>query len=164
MSDLQIDGEFRPFSGTLLCGVQNRFTALGRRLWAQRHITTATTFRILCGVPHKMREICTSGLMSGERKRSASQRAPPRLSSTLLKRQKNDAADAEAICEAAQRLTMRFVAVKSEAAQGAAVVFRTRDMLVRQRTQIINALRGHLAEFGLIVAQGPARVANTSPR
>jgi transposase len=54
---------------------------------------------------------------------------------------------------------MRFVAVKSEAAQAAAVVFRTRDVLVRQRTQIINALRGHLAEFGLVVAQGPAHVA-----
>ena len=84
---------------------------------------------------------------------------PPAYVKPFVKRQKNDAADAEAICEAAQRPTMRFVAVKSEAAQGAAVVFRTRDMLVRQRTQIINALRGHLAEFGLIVAQGPAHVA-----
>jgi transposase len=54
---------------------------------------------------------------------------------------------------------MRFVAVKSEMAQAAAVVFRTRDTLVRQRTQIINSLRGHLAECGLIVAQGPAHVA-----
>lgn len=72
----------------------------------------------------------------------------------FVKRQKNDAADAEAICEAAQRPTMRFVAVKSEEAQAAAVVFRTRDLLVRQRTQAINALRGHLAEFGLIVAKG----------
>jgi len=54
---------------------------------------------------------------------------------------------------------MCFVAVKSEVAQGAAVVFRTRDILVRQRTQIINALRGHLAECGLIVAQGPVHVA-----
>lgn len=77
----------------------------------------------------------------------------------FVKRQKNDAADAEAICEAVQRPTMRFVAVKSEEAQAAAVVFRTRDVLVRQRTQIINALRGHLAEFGLVVAQGPAHVA-----
>ena len=76
----------------------------------------------------------------------------------FVKRQKNDAADAEAICEAVQRPTMRFVAVKSEVAQAAAVVFRTRDILVRQRTQIINALRGHLAEFGLVVAQGPAHV------
>ena len=60
---------------------------------------------------------------------------PPAYVKPFVKRQKNDAADAEAICEAAQRPTMRFVAVKSEAAQGAAVVFRTRDMLVRQRTR-----------------------------
>src|SRR3954462_9685398 len=73
----------------------------------------------------------------------------------FVKRQKNDMADAEAICEAAQRPTMRFVAVKSEQAQAAAVVFRTRDLLVRQRTQAINALRGHLAEFGIIAAKGP---------
>jgi transposase len=53
---------------------------------------------------------------------------------------------------------MRFVQVKSEAAQAAAVVFRARDLLVRQRTQIINALRGHLAEFGLVVPTGPAHV------
>jgi transposase len=76
----------------------------------------------------------------------------------FVKRQKNDAADAEAICEAAQRPTMRFVAVKSAAAQAAGMVFRTRDLLVRQRTQIINALRGHLAEFGIVAAQGPAHV------
>jgi transposase len=77
----------------------------------------------------------------------------------FVKRQKNDAADAEAICEAAQRPTMRFVAVKSEAAQAAALVFRTRDLLVRQRTQTINALRGNFAEFGMVVAQGPAHAA-----
>src|SRR3712207_7599497 len=59
-------------------------------------------------------------------------------------------------CEAAQRPTMRFAAAKSEQAQAAAVVFRTRDLLVRQRTQAINALRGHLAEFGAIAAKGPA--------
>jgi transposase len=53
---------------------------------------------------------------------------------------------------------MRFVQIKSEAAQAAAVVFRARDLLVRQRTQIINALRGHLAEFGLVVPTGPAHV------
>jgi transposase len=73
----------------------------------------------------------------------------------FVKRQKNDASDAEAICEAAQRPTMRFVAVKTEEAQAAAIIFRTRDLLVRQRTQIINALRGHLTEFGIIVAKGP---------
>jgi transposase len=73
----------------------------------------------------------------------------------FVKRQKNDASDAEAISEAAQRPTMRFVSVKSEEAQAAAIVFRTRDLLVRQRTQTINALRGHLAEFGMIIAKGP---------
>jgi hypothetical protein len=66
----------------------------------------------------------------------------------FVKRQKTDAADAEAICEAAGRPTMRFVAPKSEAAQAAALVVRARDLLVRQRTQIISARRGHLAEFG----------------
>jgi transposase len=83
---------------------------------------------------------------------------PPAYVKPFVKRQKNDAADAEAICEAAQRPTMRFVAVKSEEQQASAVVFRARDLLVRQRTQTINALRGHLAEYGLVVAQGPAHI------
>lgn len=79
---------------------------------------------------------------------------PPAYVKPFLKRQKNDMADAEAICEAAQRPTMRFVAVKSEKTQAAAVVLRIRDLLIRQRTQTINALRGHLAEFGEVVPQG----------
>jgi transposase len=83
---------------------------------------------------------------------------PPAYVKPFVKRQKNDAADAEAICEATQRPTMRFVAVKSEEQQASAVVFRARDLLVRQRTQTINALRGHLAEYGLVVAQGPAHI------
>jgi transposase len=82
----------------------------------------------------------------------------------FVKRQKNDAADAEAICEAAQRPTMRFVAVKSADQQASAVVFRARDLLVRQRTQTINALRGHLAEYGHVVAQGAAHVAKLIDR
>jgi len=77
----------------------------------------------------------------------------------FVKRQKNDAADAEAICEAAQRPSMRFVAVKSAERQASALVFRTRDLLVRQRTQAINALRSHLAEFGMIAPKGPAHIA-----
>jgi len=83
---------------------------------------------------------------------------PPAYVKPFVKRQKNDMADAEAICEAAQRPTMRFVKPKSAEAQGAAVVFRTRDLLVRQRTQLINALRGRLAEFGFIVRQGIGQV------
>ena len=84
---------------------------------------------------------------------------PPAYVKPFVKRQKNDAADAEAICEAAQRPTMRFVAVKSEEVQGAAMVFRVRELLIRQRTQAINALRGHLTEFGLVVPQGAANAA-----
>ena len=76
----------------------------------------------------------------------------------FVKRQKNDAADAEAICEAAQRPTMRFVEVKSEDKQASAVIFRTRDVLVGQRTQLINSIRGHLAEYGLIAPQGPFHI------
>jgi transposase len=83
---------------------------------------------------------------------------PPAYVRPFVKRQKNDMSDAEAICEAAQRPTMRFVAVKSEAKQAAAVIFRTRDVLVGQRTQIINSLRGHLGEYGLIAPQGPSHV------
>lgn len=76
----------------------------------------------------------------------------------LVKRQKNDAADAEAICAASQRPTMRFVSVKGEEKQALAVVFRARDMLVGQRTQLISGLRGHMAEYGVIAPQGPAHV------
>ncbi|MGJ0620512.1 MAG: IS110 family transposase [Methylocystis sp.] len=72
----------------------------------------------------------------------------------FVKRRKSDAADAEAIAEAASRPTMRFVAVKSAEKQAASMAFKVRDLLVRQRTQTINALRGHLMEYGLVVAQG----------
>jgi transposase len=71
-----------------------------------------------------------------------------------VKRNKNDAADAEAICEAVRRPTMRFVQVKSAEQQGRLMQHRTRDLLMRQRTQLINALRAHLAELGIAAAQG----------
>jgi transposase len=83
---------------------------------------------------------------------------PPAYVKPFVKRQKNDAADAEAICEAAQRPGMRFVPVKDEAQQANAVVFRARDLLVQQQTQCINALRGHLAEYGHVAPQGPAHI------
>src|SRR5450432_652353 len=75
-----------------------------------------------------------------------------------VKRNKNDAADAEAICEAVRRPTMRFVTVKSAEQQGRLMQHRVRDLLMRQRTQIINALRAHLAELGIVAAQGDAGV------
>src|SRR3974377_1799531 len=71
-----------------------------------------------------------------------------------VKRNKNDAADAEAICEAVRRPTMRFVGAKSAEQQGRLIQHRTRDLLMRQRTQVINALRAHLAERGMCAAQG----------
>jgi transposase len=71
-----------------------------------------------------------------------------------VKRNKNDAADAEAICEAVRRPTMRFVRAKSAEQQGRLMQHRTRDLLMRQRTQVINALRAHSAELGIVAAQG----------
>src|SRR5215813_9212683 len=83
---------------------------------------------------------------------------PPIYVKPFVRRQKNDAADAEAIAEAASRPTMRFVVVKTEEQQARSMIFRTRDLLVRQRTQLVNALRGHLAEHGIVAAHGLAKV------
>ncbi len=71
-----------------------------------------------------------------------------------VKRGKSDAIDAEAICEAVTRPTMRFVAIKSEEQQGVLFLHRARDLVVRQRTQLSNILRGLLGEFGIVIAQG----------
>jgi transposase len=85
---------------------------------------------------------------------------PPAYVKPYVKRQKNDAADAEAICEAATRPNMRFVPVKTEEQQSVLVLHRSRDLLMRQRTMVLNAIRAHFAEFGIIAAQGPQRVAD----
>src|SRR5260221_4635820 len=79
---------------------------------------------------------------------------PPAYAKAYVKRNKNDPADAEAICEAVRRPTMRFVQVKSAEQQGQLLQHRTRDLLMRQRTQSIYALRAHLAELGIASAQG----------
>lgn len=84
---------------------------------------------------------------------------PPAYVKPFVKRHKNDAIDAEAICEAAQRPNMRFVAIKGEEQQASGMIFRTRDLLVRQRTQMINAIRGHLTEYGWVAPKGPSHVA-----
>jgi transposase len=85
---------------------------------------------------------------------------PPQYVKAYLKRNKNDAADAEAICEAVRRPTMRFAPVKMKEQQSALLMHRGRELLVRQRTMLVNALRGHLAEFGLIAAQGLHKAAD----
>jgi transposase len=79
---------------------------------------------------------------------------PPSYVKAYVKRQKNDAADAAAICEAVARPSMRFVAVKTPEQQATLAIHRTRALLISQRTQLINALRAHLAELGLIADQG----------
>jgi transposase len=83
---------------------------------------------------------------------------PPAYVKPYVKRGKTDIADAEAIAEAATRPTMRFVAVKTADQQAALMLHKVRDLLVRQRTMLINALRGHLAEFGIAAARGPGGV------
>jgi transposase len=79
---------------------------------------------------------------------------PPSYVKPYVKRGKTDAADAEAICEAVTRPTMRFVPVKSAERQAALLNHKTRDFLVRQRTQLVNTVRAHLSEFGIVVAKG----------
>src|SRR3954469_14119453 len=83
---------------------------------------------------------------------------PPAYVKPYVKRGKTDAADAGAIAEAVQRPTMRFVAVKTVDQQAVLMLHKVRDLLVRQRTMLINALRGHLAEFGIVAAQGAVGV------
>ena len=84
---------------------------------------------------------------------------PPAYVKPYVKRGKTDAADAEAIAEAVTRPTMRFVAVKSAEQQGVLMLHKTRDLLTRQRTALINAIRGHMGELGIIAAQGARNVA-----
>ncbi len=85
---------------------------------------------------------------------------PPAYVKPFVKRQKNDAADAEAIVEAAMRPSMRFVVPKTESQQACSMLFLTRDLFVRQRTQLINAVRAHLAEHGIIAPQGISNLAS----
>jgi transposase len=83
---------------------------------------------------------------------------PPQYVKPYVKRGKNDAADAEALCEAMSRPTMRFVPVKTADNQAALMLIGMRDRLVRNRTQLANAIRGYAAEFGLIAAKGTSKV------
>jgi len=83
---------------------------------------------------------------------------PPRYVKPYVKRNKNDAADAAAICEAVTRPTMRFIAVKSAEQQSVLMLHRTRELMVRQRTMLVNAIRAHLAEFGVVARVGLPQV------
>ena len=89
---------------------------------------------------------------------------PPQYIKPYVKRGKNDALDAEAICEAMSRPGMRFVPVKSAEQQAALTLLRTRELLVKQRTMLSNAIRGHAAEFGVVAAKGLAKVSELLQR
>jgi len=83
---------------------------------------------------------------------------PPAYTKPYVKRGKNDAVDADAICEAMSRPGMRFVPIKSPEQQATLMLHKTRELLVKQRTMSVNALRGHLSEFGIVAAKGIGRV------
>src|SRR5258708_5334095 len=89
---------------------------------------------------------------------------PPQYVKPYVKRGKNDAADAEAICEAMSRPSMRFVPVKTAENQAALMLHGARDLLLKQRTMLLNAIRGHAAEFGVVGAKGVGRVAELLER
>src|SRR5438552_8974521 len=88
---------------------------------------------------------------------------PPQYIKPYVKRGKNDAIDAAAICEAMSRPSMRFVPIKSAERQAALMLLSSRDLLIKQRT-MLNAIRGHAAEFGMTTAKGPIRVAELLQR
>jgi hypothetical protein len=123
-----------------------------RRCWisfVQSNLTLSTLKH--AGVP-----------ITGERDRQVGHTVklmPPAYVKAYVKRNKTDAADAEAICEAVTRPTMRFVPVKSPDEQAAGMVLKTRELLVRQRSQTANAMRAHLAELGIIAATGMTCIA-----
>jgi transposase len=84
---------------------------------------------------------------------------PPAYAKAYVRRNKNDAADAAAICEAVSRPSMRFVTIKSEEQQAAAGIHKVRELLMKQRTMTMNALRSLMAEFGIVVMEGPRHIA-----
>ena len=89
---------------------------------------------------------------------------PPQYIKAYVKRGKNDRIDAAAICEAMSRPGMRFVPVKTAERQAALMVLRVRDLLIKQRTMLSNAIRGHAAEFGLVAAKGPVKMSELLQR
>ncbi len=82
---------------------------------------------------------------------------PPSYVKSYVRRGKNDAVDAAAICEAVMRPSMRFVPIKTEDQQSALMLHKARELLIRQQTMLVNALRGHMAELGMIAPQGRRR-------
>src|SRR5271169_926827 len=111
-----------------------------------------TSCRHACGI-----EACASSHHWSREIRALGHRVrlmPPAYVKPYVKRQKNDAADAEAICEAVRRPTMRFVETKTPEQQSCLTLHRTRHLFIRQQTAVINAIRAHFAEFGIVAPVG----------
>jgi transposase len=129
----------------------------------RRKIRRAGVIGFLKGLPRCLvaMEACASSHYWGreiERLGHEVKLIPPQYVKPFVKRQKNDAADSEAIAEAAARPEMRYVAVKSAELQSQSMLLKTRELFVDQRTQTINMLRGHLAEYGVVAPQGPSHI------
>ena len=129
--------------------------AAGKALYRKR-LSRAQFAGFLAGTPRCIiaMEACASAHHWGREAQSAGHEVrlvPAGYVKPFVKRHKSDTVDAEAITEAALRPSMRFVPVKNSEQQAQAMLFRTREMFVRQRTQAINALRAHLAEFGIVL-------------
>lgn len=129
----------------------------------RRKLRRAGVLSFLAGQPHCLvaMEACASSHYWGREIAALGHDVrliPPQYAKPYVKRQKNDMADAEAIAEAASRPEMRFVTVKSADQQSQSMLLKTRELFVDQRTQVINALRGHLAEYGIVVPQGPSHI------
>lgn len=137
--------------------------AVDGRVLVRRQIRRAEVLKFFSGVPRCLvgMEACASAHHWARELQALGHEVklmPPAYVKPYVKRGKTDAADAEAIAEAVTRPTMRFVAVKSKDQQAVLMLHKTRDLLVRQRTMLINAVRGHLAEFGIVTPLGQAGV------
>lgn len=138
-------------------------TGVDGRVLFNRSLSRPKLMELLAGQPRCIvaMEACSTSHHWGRIAEGAGHEVrliPPIYVKPFVKRQKNDAADAEAIAEAARRPNLHFVAVKDAEHQARAVTFRTHQCFVRQRTQLINALRGHLAEFGIVAPVGAANI------
>ncbi|MFZ0693688.1 MAG: IS110 family transposase [Alphaproteobacteria bacterium] len=134
--------------------------AADSRIVIRRQLRRADVLAFFAGLPPCLVgiEACGSSHYWGRKIAALGHRVkmmPPAYVKPYVKRGKTDAADAEAICEAVIRPTMRFVPVKTAEQQSVLMLHKTRELLVRQRVMLTNALRAHLAEFGMVAAQGP---------
>lgn len=128
------------------------------RVVIRKRITRAEVLLLFSKMPRCLIGMEACGTAHHWARELAARLMPPSYVKPYVKRSKNDAADAEAICEAVQRPTMRFVPIKTIEQQSVLMLHRARDLLIRQRTMLTNVPRPHFAELGIIVAQGTANL------